>query len=106
MIAEIKKSAGTASDSPVAHQRLVRVRAEWRDCRAGVVYLLQKYIESPPVLRIFPWVKRGDWETVTMFTDRIQVAKAWADHYGIQIEYEPGLKHPNAELSEPPPKNL
>lgn len=52
----------------------IRVRAEWRDARAGVVYLLQKYIETPPVLRIFPWVKRGEWETVAMFTDRIQKA--------------------------------
>jgi hypothetical protein len=88
------------NDNADCLQRRVRVRAEWRDCRAGVVYLLQKYIETPRILLMFPWVKRGEWETVTLFTDRIQKAKVWAEHYGLEIEYEQGLKHPNdQELS-------
>lgn len=92
------KNNRTEKTPPIRSTGLVRVRAEWRDCDAGVVYLLQKYIETPPILRIFPWVKHGDWETVAMFTARIQKAKAWADHYGVEIEYEPGLKHSNEKL--------
>jgi hypothetical protein len=82
----------TERTPPIRSTGLVRVRAEWRDCDAGIVYQLQRY---KPRIRFILLIEPGGWETITMFTRDIEKAKKWAEHYGCEIEYEPGLKHSN-----------
>lgn len=72
-------------------QRRIRVRAEWRDHCAGVVYLLQEY--HPPTWLRFLGAPSG-WDTVTLFTTDVKRAQGWCAHYGVEIEYEAGLKAP------------